>query len=190
MSARPTIWKRLTVCHRHGRPNQLIANGREHAAQAAAGPQTDDSLASPVPEASWLLQPTQHAIGGPVSPQRHHYGCAKGPAPHFETMPPNLSRLPQRLAALVRSLPALCLLASSIPSCTEPVCAPLNDMNVAGPQVRQPPLQLLCPHQAQTGRHNNQQGPLLLQAMQQPCSAGEHRLNRRSRRLHCCQDDV
>ena len=114
-------------------------------------------------------------LRGHSSPERHHCGCAKDPAPCFETIPSMLSRPPHQpwppccaaAASLVSTSRQLCMLNSS-----GPVCAPLNDMDVAGPQVRQPPLQLFCPHQTQAGWHNDQQGPLFLQARQRPYSAG------------------
>jgi len=44
----------------------------------------------------------------------------------------------------------------------EPVLPAVDDMDVAGPEVGQPPLQLLRPGQPQAGRHHDQQWPLLL----------------------------
>ena len=43
------------------------------------------------------------------------------------------------------------------------VCAPLNNMDLAWPDLWEPLGQFLCPCKSQARRHHNQQGPLILQ---------------------------
>ena len=52
----------------------------------------------------------------------------------------------------------------------EPVSAPLDDVDLARPHMRQPLRQLLRPGEAQAGRHNHQQGPPVLQQKSAQCS--------------------